>query len=194
VESGPLAFRFGAAYASGAVGSTRNVSFPGFNETLTANYAVRTTQVFAEVAYRSHLGRIGIEPFANVAIVGADTDGFTETGGSAALTGAAEHHGMTLASFGTRFSAEVPSLHAHMTALVTWQHRWGDVTPTADVAFSGGTPFTVAGTTRKRDSVRVEAGMSWDIGRRSNFSLAYTGQFAAGASDHGLTARFSVRF
>jgi outer membrane autotransporter protein len=194
VESGAVALRLGGAYASGTVGTVRDVTFPGYSETLTASYGVRTAQAFGEVAYRGHVGAIGFEPFANAAYVSSATDGFSETGGSAALSGAPEHRSMTLASFGARFSGTMPALQAHMTALIAWQHRWGDVAPTANVAFAGGTPFSVAGTPRRRDSVRVEAGLDWDIGRRSNFSIAYTGQVAAGGSDHGAKARFSIRF
>jgi outer membrane autotransporter protein len=194
VEAGAVALRFGGALASGSFDTARDLTFPGFSEVLTARYAMRTAQAFGEVAYRSYIGGVGVEPFANVAYVTADTEAFTETGGSAALSGGPEHSAITVANVGARFSGAVPALHARMTALIAWQHRWGDMTPTAEVAFSGGTPFKVSGTPRQRDSVRIEAGLDWDIGRRSNFSLAYTGQIAAGGSDHGVKARFSIRF
>jgi outer membrane autotransporter protein len=194
VQSGRVALRFGGAYASGDADTVRGVTFPGFDETLRAHYGVHVGQVFGEVAYRADVGRVKVEPFANIAYVGAHTDGFTETGGSAALSGAAENHSMTVGSVGARFSGDLPRIGAHMSALIAWQHRWGDMTPAADVAFSAGTSFRVAGPSRKRDSVRVEAGLDWDIGKRSKFSLAYTGQIGSGGSDHGLTARFSIRF
>jgi outer membrane autotransporter protein len=194
VASGPLALRFGGAYGGGTINTIRNVAFPGFDETLTASYGVRTAQAFGEVAYRGRIGAIGIEPFANVAFVSANTDGFTESGGLAALSGGPQHRSMTIGSIGARFATELPAIHARMTALIAWQHRWGKTTPAADLAFTGGTPFTVAGTPRARDSLRIDAGLEWDIGKRSKFALGYSGQFAAGGSDHGVRATFSIRF
>ncbi|HVY20925.1 MAG TPA: autotransporter domain-containing protein [Bauldia sp.] len=194
VEQGAVALRFGGALSSGNVDSVRNDIFGAFSETLAAHYGIRTRQLFAEAAYRARLGGIDVEPFANVARVAVDTDGFTETGGAAALTAGAEHHAMTLASFGARFTAPLPAMHARLTALIAWQHRFGDMTPTANLAFSGGTPFTVAGVPRQRDSLKLEAGLEWDISPHSTFSLAYTGQLASGASDHGARARLTFRF
>jgi uncharacterized protein with beta-barrel porin domain len=66
--------------------------------------------------------------------------------------------------------------------------------PTSALAFDGGTPFTVAGVPRRRDSLRIEAGLDWDIGSRANFSLSYAGNIAAGASDHGARIRFAIHF
>ncbi|MEJ0013286.1 MAG: autotransporter domain-containing protein [Bauldia sp.] len=194
VENGAVALRFGGAASSGTIDTVRNDTFGGFSEVLTARYGARTGQLFAEAAYRAKFGNVAVEPFAGVARVAVDTDAFTEAGGAAALTAASEHHVMTIASFGARFAAPLPATHGRLTALVAWQHRFGDTTPTASLAFAGGSAFTVAGVPRQRDSLRIEAGMEWDIGRRSTLSLAYSGQIASGASDHGAKARFAIRF
>jgi outer membrane autotransporter protein len=194
LENGPMAVRFGAALTAGTVNTTRDDIFSGFSETLVARYAARTRQVFAEASYRATFGNLAVEPFAGVAHVALDTDGFAETGGSAALSGDAQHHAMTLASFGARFAVPLPTAGARITALLAWQHRFGDMAPTSALAFDGGTPFTVAGVPRRRDSLRIEAGLDWDIGSRANFSLSYAGNIAAGASDHGARIRFAIHF
>ncbi len=194
LEQGPFALRFGGALANGTLDTVRNATFAGFDETLTAHYGVRTGQVFAEASYRATVGNMAFEPFAGVARVVVDTDGFTESGGVAALSGGPEHLAMTVASFGARFEAPLPMAGARITALLAWQHRFEDVTPTASLAFDGGTPFTVAGVPRKRDSLRVEAGFEWDISPRATLSVGYAGNIASGASDHGAKATLKFRF
>lgn len=194
LETGPFALRFGGALTTGTVDTVRDATFGGFSETLTARYGARTGQVFAEASYRAMLGSVAFAPFASVAHIAVDTDGFTESGGDAALSAGPEHRAMTLASFGARFAAPLPMAGARLTALFAWQHRSGDMTPTASLAFDGGTPFTVAGVPRKRDSLRVEAGFEWDISPRATFSAGYAGNIASGASDHGAKATLKFRF
>lgn len=194
VENGPLAFRFGGALTSGTVDTVRHATFGGFDETLTASYGAHTGQLFAEASYRRMFGNVAVVPFAGVAHVAVDTDGFTESGGVAALSAGPAHQAMTLASFGARFEAPLPMAGARITALLAWQHRFGEMTPAATVAFDGGTPFTVAGAPRKRDSLRVEAGFEWDISPRATLSVGYSGNISSGAADHGAKATLRFRF
>lgn len=195
-EGSPLAFRFGAALAAHAFETSRRATFDGYDETLAAHYGAWSGQVFGEAAAPVRFGGVTVEPFADLAHVALSTDAFSESGGEAALSSAASHLTLTFASLGARFAKDIPTGRGQvrLTAMAAWQHAFGDVTPTADLAFAGGTPFTVAGVPKARDVLRLEAGADWKITPAASVGIAYSGQIGAGVQDHGVRARFSVRF
>ena len=196
VEEGPFAFRFGGALTMQSVDTTRQDVFSGFDETLTAHYGARTAQVFGEAGYHHVFGGLAVDPFVGLAGVTASTDGFTESGGLAALSAAPQTRSITLADFGARFAADVPVGHTllQLTASVAWQHAFGDVTPTTDLAFAAGTPFTIAGVPIARDALELKAGVDWKLTPCANVGLAYSGQIASGFADHGVNAHLTMRF
>jgi outer membrane autotransporter protein len=195
VEQGRVALRFGGAVTLQTVDTQRNDMFAGVAETLTAEYGARTAQLFAEGAYRTAFGALTVEPFARLAVVDTAIDGFTESGGAAALSAGPEDHGITVATVGARFGATLPvaSTVARMTGLIAWQHTFGE-TPTANLAFAGGTPFTFAGLPIAEDALQLQAGVALSLSRRATLEFAYSGQIASGSQDHGLTARLGLRF
>ncbi len=68
VRSGdPIGLRLGTAYSWHTLSNTRSVAFPGFTDTLRANYTGGTFQAFGELGYRVTLDRVTLEPFANLA-------------------------------------------------------------------------------------------------------------------------------
>ncbi|PRD40367.1 autotransporter outer membrane beta-barrel domain-containing protein, partial [Phyllobacterium phragmitis] len=81
---GDLALRTGVAYTWHDISTSRSVSIPGVSDSLKGGYNAGTTQAFGELGYRVALGSVAFEPFANLAYVSLDTDGFTEKGGVAA--------------------------------------------------------------------------------------------------------------
>src|SRR5690606_5195279 len=84
-DLGPVIVRGGLIWSWNDIETSRAVIFPGFAEQLGASYNGNTKQVFGEAALPLTHSNIAIEPFAGLAWVGVDADGFTETGGDAAL-------------------------------------------------------------------------------------------------------------
>jgi outer membrane autotransporter protein len=119
------------------------------------------------------------------------TDGFTETGGAAALSGVAANTDTTFSTLGVR--ASVPLSMAWSTTVLRgglgWRHVFERVTPTAELAFAGGTPFTIAGVPIARDSLLVEAGLDSAWSRDVTVGIEYSGQYAGNASEHGIKGR-----
>ncbi len=66
---------------------TRTVLFSGFFDRTKASYDGDTGQLFGEVSLPLLSHKTAVEPFAGLAYVHVDTDGFTEKGGAAALAG-----------------------------------------------------------------------------------------------------------
>ena len=193
---GAVALRAGAAYTRHSIDTTRTVSFPGLSETLKASYDAGTAQVFVEAGYRAEMGRVAFEPFAGLAYVSTSTDGFTETGGAAALTGADKSFDSTTSTLGLRAATDLHLGDAKATARggLGWRHAFGGVEPSSTVAFAGGDSFTVYGAPIARDALLIEAGFDLAIAPKATLGLTYTGQIANGARDHGAKASLGVKF
>ncbi|MCZ7019272.1 autotransporter outer membrane beta-barrel domain-containing protein, partial [Salmonella enterica] len=63
-----------------------------------AKVDARSTQVFTEAAYRLNLQPLALEPFANLAYVHLDSDGFSEKGDAAALKGGDDTRDLVLST------------------------------------------------------------------------------------------------
>ncbi len=193
---GALSFRSGLAYTWSEIDSSRNVLSPALVDSLTADYRGGTTQVFGEVGYGLQAGSLSFEPFANLAYVNVHTDGFTEKGGAAALSVRGGSDDMTFTTLGLRLATDFDLGTAKATArgLIGWRHAYGDVTPAVVQAFSGSDAFSVAGAPIARDSALIEAGVDFAITPAATLGIAYQGQIASTARDHGVRADLAIRF
>ncbi|ACA15651.1 outer membrane autotransporter barrel domain protein [Methylobacterium sp. 4-46] len=210
-EAGPFALRLGAVYAGDSLRTRRSVTFPGVAETEAARYGGATVQGFGEIGYRIVLGGAPsvagkdplapiptfIEPFVGGASVSIDRDRFAETGGVGALTGAAR-------------TAEIPTLTAGMRAqtgldlgfgapvilhgLLGYRRAFGDVVPTALLAFGTAPGFVTAGIPIDRDALLARAGLSLRLSERATLDVSYTGQVGPRAQDHAVKGGFTYRF
>lgn len=193
---GAVGFRTGIAYTWSDIETQRTVAFPGFTDSLTADYDAGTFQAFGELGYTIETGAASFEPFINLAHVNVRTDGFTETGGAAALTTARSGTDTTFTTLGVRASADFAMGDATATArgMIGWRHAFGDITPLATHAFAGGNAFTVAGTPIAKDAAVLEAGLDFNITPTATLGLSYEGQIGSGSSVHGGRIGLNVRF
>lgn len=193
---GNVGLRLGAAYSWQDVDTDRSVAFAGFADRMEASYDADTGQIFGEIGYRIETAPASFEPFAAMAYVNVDTDGFAESGGPAALTGARTDTDATFTTLGVRAATEFTFDGTKITALgmLGWRHAFGDAAPWTTFAFVGGDTFAIAGTPIARDSAIVEAGLDFQVAPLAKLGLAYNGQFGSGLSDHGAKAHLAVRF
>ncbi|MDH6232356.1 outer membrane autotransporter protein [Mesorhizobium soli] len=193
---GDLAFRSGAAYTWHKVSTDRVVAFPGFVDSLNADYNARTAQAFGEFGYGIQAGGVAFEPFANLAYVSLATDGFGEKGGAAALTSASSTTNATFTTLGARAATSFSLGATTATAKGTlgWRHAYGDVTPVSQMRFAGGDVFSVAGVPIARNVGVVEAGLDFALSPSAVLGVSYGGQFGSGLSDQSVKANFNVKF
>jgi outer membrane autotransporter protein len=193
---GAIAFRTGAAYSWSRFSTARSVAFNGFADQLTADYDAGTAQIFGELAYKADVGQFKLEPFANLAYVSVHTDGFTETGGAAALTSAGSTTDATFTTLGLRGSTDfaLGGINATARGMLGWRHAFGDVTPISSFAFAGGDAFTIAGVPIARDAAVVEAGLALKMSANATLGVSYTGQFGGGALDQGAKVDLGIKF
>ncbi|MNL75864.1 Extracellular serine protease precursor [compost metagenome] len=81
-----------------------------------------------------------------------------------------------------------------MRGTPAWRHAFGDVTPLATFAFTGGSAFTVAGVPIARNAALVEAGLDLAIAPSATLGLSYSGQLAADSQEHAFKGNLAVRF
>ncbi|MGQ4273232.1 autotransporter outer membrane beta-barrel domain-containing protein [Terrihabitans sp. B22-R8] len=185
----------GAAYSWNDVETQRAVAFGGFADTLPADYDAGTTQVFGEVGYEIVTGRATFEPFAGIAYVNVDTDGFTEDGGAAALSSADQDTDVTFSTLGLRASTDFLWGEQQVTGrgMIGWRHAFDDQ-PSTSLAFAGTGAFTIDGAPLSENAAVVEVGLDFAVSSATALGITYTGQFGDESSDNQLKADFSYKF
>jgi outer membrane autotransporter protein len=196
-QRGAVSLRAGAAYTWHDISSHRDLSFPGYADTVESAGKARSAQWFGELGVAIPTQTLALEPFANVAVVNLKTDAVSERGGGAALDAGAATLNTRFATLGLRIGSrglDLAGLPARVNATVGWRHAFGGITPTTPVAFAGGTPFTVNGVPVARDAAVIGAGLEWSLGKAATLGLSYDGQFGSGVSDNGVRASLQARF
>lgn len=187
--------RGGATHTWHDTATNRFVAFAEFADTLTGSYQARTAQVFGELAYRVKAGPVGFEPFANVAYVNVQTDGFREAGGAAALSAQASSTGVAFATVGLRSAAEFTLGTVAGTVTGTVQtHVFGDVVPVATLSFPGGTPFMVAGAPVGQNALMLDAAVQLALAPNRAVGVSYGGQFAERFGEQYFKGNFALTF
>ena len=193
---GDLTFRTGAAHTWHDIATNRSVILPGFGDSLKGKYNAATAQIFGELAYGFNAGNARFEPFANLAYVNLQTDGFRETGGAAALTSPSANTDAPFTTLGNRAATSFNLGGAAVTArgMLGWRHAFGDVTPNTVMRFAGGDAFFIGGVPIARNAAVVEAGLDLALSSNAVLGVAYGGQFGSGATDQTFRANFNMKF
>lgn len=193
---GALALRAGASYSWHDVETRRSVTSAFLGSAPRANFDAATAQIFGELGYRIDLGRVAFEPFAGLAYVHFDSDGFNETGAMTALQGWGNSSGIGYSTLGLRASTDLDlqGMALKLRGGLAWRHAFGDTDPKTTMAFAGSSAFTIAGLPIARDSALVEAGLDVGIGRGATLGVSYTGQLAEDAQDHAFKGVLAIKF
>lgn len=193
---GALSLRTGAAYSLHDIATSRVIAVPGISDSLTGSYTAGTAQVFGEFGYRMQVGNVIFEPFAGLAYANLHSDGFTEQGGAAALTGNTANAEMAFATLGLHGETALDINGAQLIArgMIGWRHALGDGTPESTMRFAGGVPFTIAGIAMARDAAVVEAGLDLAFSPNATIGASYGGQFGSGLAEQSFKANLNVKF
>lgn len=191
---GGISLRTGMNYTWHNVGSTRNV--PLIGQTLQGDYDATSLNAYGEVAYRVALGKSALEPYAALAHTRMETDGFSETGGNAALTVDSSKMNTTYTTLGLRATSdfELGGIASVARGTVGWMHAYGDTDPVSTARFLTGDSFSVSSTPVDRNTALLEAGLDFTVTPSSTVSVSYNGQIGSNAYDHGASAKFRVKF
>lgn len=184
---GELNVLFGTAYTWHDIDTRRNTSVAGTPQKLTADYSASTAQLFGELGYAIALSeRMSIEPFAGLAWSDLRIRSFSESGGSAALSGKSSSDKQTASTLGvrTQTALSLGEVDSQLHATLGWQHAFDDVVAHKTMAFDGSQTFTVAGAPIARDSALIELGADVALTRATTLGLNYSGQYGDGNREH----------
>lgn len=193
-DFGAIAFRSGIGYTHSNIDSTRAVTMLG--QTLNADYEAGSLNAFGELGYALKAGDVALEPFANLSHVHVRTNGFNETGGSAALAVSGRSTDTTFTTLGMRTASNV-ALGNHLArvrGMLGWQHAFGDTDPVSTARFASGDAFTVSGTPGDRNAIVIEAGLDLSLAPDTTLGFDYNGRFGRHAREHTGTARIRMAF
>jgi outer membrane autotransporter protein len=195
---GGFHLRSGASASFDTVDTSRTVAFPGFADRTRGHFNGYTAQIFGEVAYSMAVNRVAIEPFAGLAYVHVHDAAFLESGGLAALSASANNENIGYSSLGLRAGmlwtlANGTVIAPHASA--AWQHAFGDVVPTAALAFaSTGAAFSVSGVPIAQNAALVEGGIDWRITAQIKLGVGYQGELAQHARTQTGKGSFTWNF
>jgi len=175
------------------IDSSRSVAVGSATQNLAASYDATSWQLFGEAGYRIERDRTQFEPFAGLSFTQLDTDGFTETGGSAALTAASSTENTTFSTLGLRMERNVTE-KVRLQGMAGWRHAFGDVDPTTTFTLPGSTPFTVAGAPIAEDALVIEAGFEVEVSDGLTLGAGYDGQFGDGSTLNQIEGYLRLRF
>ncbi len=194
-EAGAWGLGFGAIHNWHAVDTSRTVSFTNYSpERLSAGYDARSWQLFAEAGYEVQAGALMLEPFAGVSHTNLATDGFSESGGDAALAASSDTNNTTFTTLGLRGAIEVDDM-IHLRGMAGWRYAFGDTDPSSTATLRGSTTaFTVTGAPTAEDSLVTEFGVEAGLSANAFLGLAYKGRYGDGAAAHGFNAGLRVTF
>jgi outer membrane autotransporter protein len=195
---GGFHLRSGASASFDTVDTSRTVAVPGFVDHTRGHFNGNTAQIFSEVAYSMAINKIAIEPFAGLAYVHVHDASFLESGGLAALSAAASNENIGYSSLGLRAATQWTLANGTIVvphASAAYQYAFGDVTPTAALAFaSTGAAFTVAGVPIAKNSALIEGGIDWRITAQIKLGVGYQGELAKSAQTNTAKGSFTWNF
>ncbi|MFC4275344.1 autotransporter family protein [Achromobacter aloeverae] len=195
--AGHIEWTAGAAYTWHDIDTRRDTSAAGLADTLRASYHAGTSQVFTELGYRLPVGdRMAVQPFAGANYSDLRVRGFSESGGVAALNGESQRSAVTTTTLGLRgeLRFESAGMPGRVHAMAGWRHAFGDLQPSATMAFSDSVPFTVAGTPIAQDAAVMGLGIDMRVTKSTTLGLAYNGQFGGGNRQNAGSLSLAWRF
>ncbi|WP_303781707.1 autotransporter domain-containing protein [Sandarakinorhabdus limnophila] len=176
----------------------RNVSIPGFTDTLTATYQGNVTQLFGEVAYQWAFGKAAFEPFLQGAYVDVSTDGIREVGGAARLTSTGRiSEDFFVSTVGARLKYGLPLGNGNFGVTAEAGYRrisGGSFKTPIDFNLPAGPVMRIAGVPFERDVAALGLVASGQVGKSVQIDFGYRGQLGKALKDHGVRGGVTVQF
>jgi fibronectin-binding autotransporter adhesin len=196
---GPVQVRAGAIYGEDALDTRRRIAFPGFAQSASGRTGGALVQGFGEIGYPIAVGSAVLEPFVGGAALRLRRDSLAETGGAAALAVFGRSVALRAATAGIQAQAVVADAFGGagpllIRGLVGYRRAFGDVTPTALLAYRGGRAFAASGMPIDRDAALASASLDWQVAPGLQVGLAYDGQTGFRAEDHAVRGNLTLRW
>ena len=187
----------GGALTGVRASSSRTITVPGLEQSLTARSDGNTYQAFVEAAYDlAGTARTRVEPFLRFAWVKLDTAAFNEIGGVAALGGQRAAYTTEVTTGGLRGALTMPSFGGFaLKGSIGGQHTGGDRAPVALLALAGtGSYAAVTAVPVDRWMLAADVGAEFRVGSSATFYIGYNGVNGKRTRDNGVQGTLTVGF
>ncbi|MCS3429483.1 autotransporter domain-containing protein [Klebsiella sp. BIGb0407] len=196
-----LSFRSGFGYTRHTIETDRSVSIAAMGnsslyDSLSADRNGNTYQVFGELGYTIGSDKVSIEPYAGLAHVWSKTNGFSESGGAAALSSNGTSMDTSFSTLGLngQTTFDIGGVPSVARGGLGWRHAFGDITPSTSQRFASGDEFTVTGVPIAKNVGLIETGMDFNITPNAVVGISYVGQIGSGVHENSANTRLSINF
>ncbi|WP_169545044.1 autotransporter family protein [Novispirillum itersonii] len=179
--------------------STRQVAIAGAAaQTLTADYTGQQWGARAEAGMPLTFGAVVVTPLASLAYNTLKQDGYTETGGAAALGVGSSSTDSIRSGLGGKVSARVATVgnwEVIPNARAVWNHEFNGSAPDQTSAFvAGGASFTTPGTDIAADHLTLGLGVDVASVRNTTLSVKYDADIADRYLSHTASLQLRTEF
>lgn len=168
--------RLGSTYAWHKAQVRRDRELNGERLINSSDYRGQTMQAFGEVGYVINAGSVSIEPSVNVAYVHAKSQGFQENGDSAtALHGTSIKNHAIFSTAGIRATKNLTlgQTEVALQGNLGWRHAYGDLHPSAHLAFTGEASSPIRGALIARNMATFGLGAHLKVAKSTTLELNY---------------------
>jgi len=196
-DFGDLSLGLGLIHDIGRTEAQRRVSVGGLSQTLSSSYNTATTLAFAEIAGKVPVRFGTLTPFLRLSHAVTQSDAFTETGGSAALSRASQTSSATIAEVGIRGAADfkIAGKDAVLTGGIRYQSVISGGFGTSLHGFAAGSnAFNVGAGVGAGQAVGVDLGLKVKLSDATDLDFSYAGTRAGGVDNHQIGAAITMKF
>lgn len=195
-ELGPIVASLGAGVTLSGVDTTRAISFGGVDSTISTSYGRLSGQVFGELGYALKAGSVDVTPFVSGTVMGLSGADYNESGSPFALRGSVAGQTLGISVAGVRVVTEIPVGAAALSAsaMVGWQHVYGEMLSSASQSLAGGPAFRTTGSGLSRDALVVDLGLNYDMGKGVAAGLNGSGRLGTESSSGTIKGSLKVAF
>ncbi|MBL8663804.1 MAG: autotransporter outer membrane beta-barrel domain-containing protein, partial [Candidatus Odyssella sp.] len=186
-------------YARHNIDTKRTVAFPGFVNNLEGSTTANQFIGGFEAGWRFDAGRFQVTPFFGMQMSVFAQDGYTESGGVAALNYESETTVSARSSLGVQVRTTFrlgETMRIDPYARVAWAHEFGNRSATLTASFVGAptSSFQVVGARRDRDTFLLGAGFEMAVTPRIGVFAGYSGDLSSTSTSHAGSAGLRIRW
>ena len=196
-SQGGLHLTFGGGLLTSRIDTRREAVIGTFSQPLAATYDAQGWQAFGEAGYDVDVAPdLSLEPYAAFDGMQLHRGSFAETGGTAALTALSDTETRLYGDAGLRlhWRTALGDTPVDLSTGLTWQRLLKGRAADGRFTMQGVPAFDIAGLEPRDDAVRLDLGLSEDLGAHGTLDLTYGGQFAAGYAAHHVKLGFRMDF
>ncbi|EKT61743.1 outer membrane autotransporter [Providencia burhodogranariea DSM 19968] len=188
----------GGAYMWGHVNTSRSVAYGSQSDKNQAKYQTGTTQLFGGAAYNLKHQWVDLTPFANLAWVNYQNNGFSESGGAAALNGKKQHLNAIFSEIGFGAGKQWPitkNISLELNSQLSWQHQLNNNSRDSVLSFQhSDSAFNVNSVPASRNGMILKTSMAMEINSQLSILVGYNGLLSDHYQDNSVNGHMAWHF